>query len=331
MAPDSNRTKDLIEKFLKNQATNEELEEFLLHIRMHPDDPVLHKFLDEYSVIDQPLDRKLPSELSSSLKAKVRQKIFFKKAPAFTQTFKSHKIYWRIAAVFVPIAIFLSLFSLRRAALPEVLIETSFGEVRTVTLPDRSVITLNANSSIVYAQTWDDDKPREVRLHGEAYFNIVHKQNHSKFLVHTSNDVTIEVLGTQFNVNDRRNVTRVIVQSGKIKLDRDGKLENEIFMQPGDYAEITHSGDVIRKAVEARQYTSWKNRKLIFKDTPVSEIISILEDNYGYRSEVNDSTVLNETFTATYPADDITILLNALTKSFKISVDHAEHKISIGE
>ena len=317
-------------RFVNNQCSEHDLEQLFSYIKKHPQDPLLHKIMDEDAATEAASGKKLTKETSAKLKEQLRQKLFkterFISSPQLLQP----KMYWRVAAVFIPLVICLGFFYVLRNAKAEIIVKTSFGQVKTITLPDNSEVILNANSTLLYSQDWKDDKPREVTLYGEGYFKVVHQHNHAKFLVHTSNKVVIEVLGTQFNVNNRRDRTRVVLQSGKIKLGIENKNLNEILMRAGDYAEVNSHGNLIRKAVDTQQYTSWKSKKLIFKDTPLKEIIAVLEDSYGYKAEIRDSVLLNETFTATYPADDVDVLLNALSKSFKITANPQNKEIIIG-
>ncbi len=51
-------------------------------------------------------------------------------------------------------------------------IATGYGEMRTVTLPDHSTVTLNASSAISFNEVWNDEKAREVWIEGEAYFDV---------------------------------------------------------------------------------------------------------------------------------------------------------------
>jgi ferric-dicitrate binding protein FerR (iron transport regulator) len=48
---------------------------------------------------------------------------------------------------------------------------------------------------------------------------VKHLNTNQKFLVHTADRLTVEVLGTSFNVFKRPSGTRVVLQSGKVKLN----------------------------------------------------------------------------------------------------------------
>src|SRR5579872_616700 len=83
-------------------------------------------------------------------------------------------------------------------------IRTGYGEIKSVLLPDSSVVTLNANSTMRIPEQWTEASGRQVWLEGEAYFQVQKKPaTAEKFVVHTK-EVDVEVLGTKFNVNARR-------------------------------------------------------------------------------------------------------------------------------
>jgi ferric-dicitrate binding protein FerR (iron transport regulator) len=71
-------------------------------------------------------------------------------------------------------------------------------------LPDNSTVILNANSSLRYQENWEAELLREVWVDGEAFFSVVHTHNHQRFRVNVTDDLKVEVLGTEFNVKDRR-------------------------------------------------------------------------------------------------------------------------------
>jgi transmembrane sensor len=170
-------------------------------------------------------------------------------------------------------------------------VTTSYGEVRTVTLPDQSTVVLNGNSTIKYAAHWEKG-PREVWINGEGFFKVrhinrdtLHIKTSERFIVHCS-DVNIEVLGTTFNVKNRHNKTNVGLVNGKIRVDYfDSVLtsHNALVMKPGDYIEYAHKHLVEkRKLAEPVKITSWTQHLLRFNDATLDEITETLQDDYGY-------------------------------------------------
>ena len=91
--------------------------------------------------------------------------------------------------------------------------ETSHGEQMVVTLPDGSIVKLNALSSVAFEEdNWDND--RQLNLKGEAFFEVAKGK---KFEVQTTNGI-ITVLGTKFNVKTTGKFFEVQCQEGKVSV-----------------------------------------------------------------------------------------------------------------
>jgi ferric-dicitrate binding protein FerR (iron transport regulator) len=193
---------------------------------------------------------------------------------------------------------------------------TAYGEIAVITLPDQSTVTLNANSTLRYTDEWGTDQPREVWLEGEAFFSVTHQANHQKFKVHTADQLSIEVLGTEFNVSRRRERTVVVLQSGKIRLSyADSSAMKPLVMKPGELVEFGRApARYLRKQVDTQVYSSWKSRQLIFDDISLSEIARLLEETYGLEVRVEDNALLGQRFSGSVPTDNVDMLLEALTQ-----------------
>jgi len=221
-------------------------------------------------------------------------------------------------------------------------VSTPYGITKTITLPDSSVVTLNANSSITYRKRWGDDEFREVWLEGEAFFQVRHlaeneniplpqrdvSQPNHRFLVHTDN-LNVEVLGTEFNVNSRRaDNTSVVLNSGKVKLS--SVAENlQVQLLPGERAEYRKDEKKIAKqVVDTDVYTAWRKQQYVFKGTTVEEIARIIEDDHGLKVEV-DEAVKDRTFSASVPSDTLDMLLGLLSQTLHVEVVQTQQQIKI--
>lgn len=169
-----------------------------------------------------------------------------------------------------------------------VLVQTEYGKMKSVVLPDSSYVVLNANSTIKFSKKWGKNNKREVWLQGEAFFNINHinqdtnhVQEYEQFIVHTE-DVTIEVLGTSFDIRQRRGKTAVVLQTGKIKVSFKDKGTKDIIMKPGDMLTyIPGENRLLNTTTSAENFSAWKKKKLLLDDPTTAEIVQYLEDNFG--------------------------------------------------
>ena len=228
-----------------------------------------------------------------------------------TITSRNFRIWYKIAAVFLLFAMGSIAYLYWPANDQFITYTTQYGQTSSILLPDSSVVYLNANSTLKYAGNWHKKNPREVWLDGEAFFDVKRKAEGDKeikstdpqgFIVHT-NQLDVVVLGTRFNVNDRHGNTKVVLHSGKVKLQTSNKPD--LLMEPGELAELSASTDkLMKKIVDTKIYNSWVNNQLIFEETPLSEIATILKDNYGITIEY-DEEMADDAFKCTIPTDNI--------------------------
>ena len=203
---------------------------------------------------------------------------------------------------------------------------TGYGESKEVVLPDQSVITLNTNSTLEYAKDWDDQN-REVWLNGEAYFSITHLEKNQKFVVHT-NDVSIKVLGTEFNVHHRRGDTKVVLNSGKVALNIAKSNDTTIIMSPGELVEYSASSDeIITKIVDPEAHSSWRNKRLTFDKTKLYEIQRILEDDYGLNVVFEDSAQRNRELSGAISIENVDVFLDGISESLDLSISRLNNKV----
>ena len=144
-------------------------------------------------------------------------------------------------------------------------------------LPDKSLVWLNAKSSITFPSAFIA-KERKVSVTGEVYFEVS-KDKTRPFIVETG-DADVEVLGTQFNVNiypDEENAAVTLLE-GSIKLSHN--YTSKILI-PGQQAIFNKNTNNIQlKNVEVDNVVDWKNGLFIFEDASVPEVMRQIERWY---------------------------------------------------
>jgi transmembrane sensor len=238
---------------------------------------------------------------------------------------------WNKAAAAVVIGLMLTgtSFFIYKSFYSATKIATQFGEIRKENLPDGSVITMNAHSEIKYKEGWGTKAKREIWLDGEAFFSVQHKQNNQPFVIHVGG-MDIEVLGTEFNVFKRDGQYKVSLNTGKIKLTVPESSQQPLFLNTGELAEFLPDGKTVaKKTVNPANYSSWKDHKLVFDDTPLSDIMLIMKDTFGWEVGLSDSSLLTERLTGEIETKNELEFLNALSRAFNIKIDKAGNKITI--
>jgi ferric-dicitrate binding protein FerR (iron transport regulator) len=206
---------------------------------------------------------------------------------------------------------------------------TSYGMTKNILLDDGSEVTLNANSILKVPENLVTSQSREVWLEGEGFFSITKKPNHVRFLVHTDN-LNVEVLGTKFNVSNRRGNTEVVLSEGSVRLTS-GLHENDnavLYMKPGDMVSLSPRDTTFRRKVVApEKYSAWQSNKLVFEDTPLNEVAQKIEDYYGVKVVIQDKTIADRQLTGTLPNNDLGIVLKSLSASHNLSIHREENQI----
>lgn len=143
----------------------------------------------------------------------------------------------------------------------ETIISTSENQKNLqVTLPDGSIIFLNRNTELSYSLNFGR-KGREVKLSGEAFFDISH-DSLNPFIV-KAGSARIKVIGTSFNVisHNSESEVEVYVQTGRVMIS-DNSGEKNLEIDPGFVGTISKKA-VNKKENENPNYMSWNTGLLI--------------------------------------------------------------------
>ncbi|MCD8262635.1 MAG: FecR domain-containing protein [Bacteroides sp.] len=117
---------------------------------------------------------------------------------------------------------------------PELLLFETTAQTRIIELKDGSRVTLNRYSALTVPQNFKGTA-REVTLRGEALFEVV-KNAGKPFRVLTG-EVTVEVLGTVFNVNAYRENPEIVTTllEGRVAV-KEAENGQELLLSPGERA-----------------------------------------------------------------------------------------------
>lgn len=191
---------------------------------------------------------------------------------------------------------------------------TNKGVKAMVLLPDSSVVYLNSDTKIVYPDQFDS-LSRYVKIEGEAYFKVA-KDSTRPMIVATSKGFSVRVLGTEFNLKANNNDAdaQATLYNGKIDIlrERAGKVVITT-VQPHETITIGEN-DFCTKTVfnEPQKLCAWKDGKLIFENTSVSEAVKMLERWHGVHFVVADKSILDFKLTATFEQESIVQILELL-------------------
>lgn len=225
---------------------------------------------------------------------------------------------WSIAAsvaVLVVAGFLLQYFVLN----PTISYTTPFGEQLSIVLPDSSQVELNANSTIKYRK----QNPRRVWLDGEAFFKVKKKPAINKNFLVVANDLTVEVLGTSFNVIEKEDKTEVVLEEGSVKLNLNRDFQQEVYMKPGELVAFSASAnkEVEKREVEPQLLTSWKDGILEFKDVSLQQVMERIEEIYGWKTIYQDEALKTRKVAVPLPSNDLESVLILLNKAIGVKIE----------
>ena len=158
-----------------------------------------------------------------------------------------------------------------------------------LTLSDSTRVWLNADSRLEYPLAFSGNM-REVKLKGEAYFEVV-KNAEAPFVVKTDLG-DIKVLGTEFNMKCYSDETALVITlvNGKVKFD--DEINPSVILKPEEQLifEKENRQSIVRK-VNVNHYTGWKDNRLSFQGETLDMIMKTLSRWYNVEVVFEDSTL----------------------------------------
>lgn len=190
----------------------------------------------------------------------------------------------------------------------------AYGETTSVTLDDGTTVSLNAGSSLLYPEAFNEGS-RIVYLTGEGNFSVA-KDPSRPFIVKTSH-LDVQALGTTFCVQAYagERTVRATLKEGKVKVDIPSSGDQSYFLDPGMQLVYTPSDKSVSLArVDAGKVMEWEDGYLSFMGASFPEIASVLERRFdvsiSYNAENMRRSALNVRFT---PAETLEDVLDVLT------------------
>lgn len=238
----------------------------------------------------------------------------------------SKRFFFKIAAALIPFILFLSLgFYLNNqvnvfgnATYSEIYVPK--GETMHILFQDGSKAYLNSDTKLRYPDKFGI-KNRKVFLQGEAYFKVAANKQRP-FIVNTGNS-DIVVLGTSFNVNAYENekAVQVVLDEGEIVFKTP---RNEYDIVPSQMIEYDKSlGTItINNLKRPEEASLWKSNIIHFANTPLSDVLRMLNRKYNVDFKINDDLALKYTYTLTTYKSKIEDIIAELEKIAPVRFIH---------
>lgn len=144
-------------------------------------------------------------------------------------------------------------------------------------LPDGTEVTLNKDSKLSYAASYDKNN-RDVFLDGEAYFDVVH--NEKREFVVNAGDAKITVLGTVFSVKHKAgdDILKTSLVEGSVKFETSSQT---IMLNPNKQILYNiRDNEITVEKFDPEIEVAWKDNLIRYKSVTFAEFISLLEKHY---------------------------------------------------
>ncbi len=203
------------------------------------------------------------------------------------------------------------------------LLQVPRGAEYMLVLSDGTRVWLNAESELSYP-SYFSGKKRKVELKGEAYFEVT-RDTSMPFIVETAR-MQVDVLGTSFNVSaypgEMQHTTLV---KGKVRTESNG---NSVELTPGKQALLTDTGITVQD-VDVNDYVGWKEKRFVFKNRPIEEVVRELERWYNV-SFVLSKDVRGIRLTANLPKyEDVDRILNIIGDIARVKCEINDREIIV--
>lgn len=189
-------------------------------------------------------------------------------------------------------------------------VSTPAATTTLVTLGDGTRVMLNANSTLEYPASFDDAEVREVRLKGEAHFEVT-KNPHRPFVV-KAGEMQTQVLGTVFDVKAyRKDAPKVTLMEGKVKVSN---ADTEVEMRPGQTATLQADKIVVSKASSSA--SDWLEGDFDMDQVTLAEAMSDIGAWYNktvvFQSQANMDKLIHFRFSRRASLQEIITALNEM-------------------
>ena len=163
---------------------------------------------------------------------------------------------------------------------------TGKGQHQRVALADGSIMDINAETKLTV--TLSRSKRHVALSDGEAIFDVAHDKNRP-FTVAAA-DRVVRVGGTQFDVRNREGELTVTVARGRVQVQpaTTATQGRAFLLTPGQRLAIDPAGIERLKAVDPQETFSWRAGRLVYRETPLGEVVEDLNREFVEQIEIGD-------------------------------------------
>ncbi|MDY6945562.1 MAG: FecR domain-containing protein [Pseudomonadota bacterium] len=197
--------------------------------------------------------------------------------------------------------------------------ETKPAEIRELTLPDGSVVTVGAQSQVDHEFT---AKQRRARLtDGDAFF-VVSTEAARPFIV-SVDDVRITAVGTRFEVRRRSEGVNVAVADGSVEVSWPDA--EPVRLQAGEAVMVRKQTQPTVQSIAARDIGAWRQGRLVFDDATLGDLVSDANRYGTVRIVIEEPALAKERINTSFRVAQVEGVLQSLQAVLPVTVQRADN------
>ena len=323
-----NKAKDLLKKFQSGNLSLSDFKELVSTVNDSSDQELEDFFFEEWNKFDTypSLSQEKIDSLYCHLHKKMKISPFYKITRHWGQIAASILL---LFASGLTILYYIQHQELQTLAEQDVIVRSGDSGTSQVTLPDGTLVRLNANSSLTYQQNFGQDN-RKVKLSGEGYFEVK-KNTEKKFIVNTGY-IDVTVLGTKFNLYayEDKDIIEMALVEGHVNVSTSQPPYQTICVKPNE--KVTYNKYDNKLNIEkttTKIETAWLNKELVFREEKLENVFQCLSRKFRVKFSIDSSVSVDDVYTGAFDDEKIEDILEVLKIHYGFNYTVKDGKINI--
>ena len=323
-----NKAKDLLKKFQSGNLSLSDFKELVSTVNDSSDQELEDVFFEEWNKFDTypSLSQEKIDSLYCHLHKKMKISPFYKITRHWGQIAASILL---LFASGLTILYYIQHQELQTLAEQDVIVRSGDSGTSQVSLPDGTLVRLNANSSLTYQQNFGQNN-RKVKLSGEGYFEVK-KNTEKKFIVNTGY-IDVTVLGTKFNLYayEDKDIIEMALVEGHVNVSTSQPPYQTICVKPNE--KVTYNKYDNKLNIEkttTKIETAWLNKELVFREEKLENVFQCLSRKFRVKFSIDSSVSVDDVYTGAFDDEKIEDILEVLKIHYGFNYTVKDGKINI--
>ena len=322
-----NKAKDLLKKFQSGNLSLSDFKELVSTVNDSSDQELEDFFFEEWNKFDTypSLSQEKIDSLYCHLHKKMKISPFYKITRHWGQIAASILL---LFASGLTILYYIQHQELQTLAEQDVIVRSGDSGTSQVSLPDGTLVRLNANSSLTYQNFGQNN--RKVKLSSEGYFEVK-KNTEKKFIVNTGY-IDVTVLGTKFNLYayEDKDIIEMALVEGHVNVSTSKPPYQTICVKPNE--KVTYNKYDNKLNIEkttTKIETAWLNKELVFREEKLENVFQCLSRKFRVKFSIDSSISVDDVYTGAFDDEKIEDILEVLKIHYGFNYTVKDGKINI--